>query len=143
MSDANVTPILAAVVALVLWTFVMLISLYATRIPAISRHSVALDPGQTKEAFHSRFPSSVRWKSDNYAHLVEQPTLFYAVALMLALLAEGHGLNAALAWTYVGLRVAHSLVHVTVNKIMLRFAIFMAASLVLLALAVRAALLVF
>jgi hypothetical protein len=62
---------------------------------------------------------------------------------MPALLAEGHGLNAALAWTYVGLRVAHSLVHVTVNKIMLRFAIFIAASLVLLALAARAALLVF
>ena len=141
MSNPN-TPILAAVVALVLWTFVMLIWLYATRIPAISKHRVALDPGQTKEAFHSQFPPSVRWKSDNYAHLTEQPTLFYAIALVLALLGEGHGINAALAWTYVGLRVAHSLVHVTVNTIMLRFAIFIAGSLVLLALAVRAALLV-
>jgi len=143
MSNPNITPILAAAAALVLWTFVMLIWLYATRIPAISRHNVTLDPGQTKEAFHSQFPPAVRWKSDNYAHLVEQPTLFYAVALMLALLGEGRGLNAALAWTYVGLRVVHSLVHATVNKIMLRFVIFVAASLVLLALAVRAALLVF
>jgi len=136
-------PLLAAVVALVLWTFVMLIWLYATRIPAIAKHNVALDPAQTKDTFHSQFPPSVRWKSDNYAHLLEQPTLFYAIALVLAVLGEGNGLNAALAWTYVGLRVAHSLVHATINKILLRFSIFLAGSFVLLALAVRAALLVF
>ena len=71
---------------------------------------------------------------------MEQPTLFYAVALTLALLGEGAGLNAALAWLYVGLRIAHSLVHAIVNAIMLRFAIFMAASVVLLVMTVRAAL---
>ena len=135
-------PILAAMITLVLWTLVMLLWLYATRIPAISKHNVTLDPGQTREAFHHQFPPQIRWKSDNYAHLLEQPTLFYAVVLLLAFLGEGHGLNAILAWTYVGLRVAHSLVHVTVNKIMVRFSIFVAGSLVLLALAIRAAWLV-
>jgi hypothetical protein len=136
-------PILAAMVTLVLWTLVMLIWLYATRIPAISKYNIRLDPGQTKDAFHDQFPPSIRWKSDNYAHLLEQPTLFYAVVLLLAVLGEGHGLNAALAWVYVGLRVAHSLVHVTVNEIMVRFSVFVAGSLVLLALAIRAALLAF
>jgi hypothetical protein len=82
----------------------------------------------------------VRWKADNYNHLMEQPTLFYAVTLTLALLGEGAGLNAALAWLYVGLRVAHSLVQALVNIIMVRFAIFMAASVVLLVMTVRAAL---
>ena len=136
-------PMLAAMVALILWTLLMLTWLYATRIPAISTYDVSIDPGQTKEAFHNQFPPSVRWKSDNYAHLLEQPTLFYAIVLLLALLGEGHGLSVVLAWTYVGLRVAHSLVHATVNNIMVRFSIFVAGSLVLLALAVRAALLVF
>jgi hypothetical protein len=74
---------------------------------------------------------------------MEQPTLFYATALVLAVAGQGDGLNAALAWGYVGLRVVHSLVQATVNVIMVRFLIFMVASLVLLALAVRAALGVF
>jgi hypothetical protein len=74
---------------------------------------------------------------------MEQPTLFYAVALILALLGEGGGLNTGLAWLYVGLRIAHSLVQALINVVMLRFAIFMAASFVLLVMTVRAALIVF
>ena len=85
----------------------------------------------------------MRWKADNYNHLMEQPTLFYAVAASLAILGAGGGANAGLAWAYVVLRVAHSLVQATVNIIMIRFALFTVSSLVLLALAIRAALVVF
>jgi hypothetical protein len=86
---------------------------------------------------------SHRVRADNYNNLMEQPTLFYAMALTLALLGAGDGLNTGLAWLYVGLRVAHSLVQAMVNVLMARFAIFMIASLVLLAMSVRAALIVF
>ncbi len=136
------SPILAPVVALVLWSFVMWAWLYATRIPAISKAKVALDPTRTKEGFDALLPPRVRWKADNYNHLMEQPTLFYAVALTLALLGAGDGVNLGLAWCYVGLRIAHSLVQATFNIIMLRFAIFMVASVVLLVMALRAAVLV-
>jgi hypothetical protein len=88
-------------------------------------------------------PPQVRWKADNYNHLLEQPTIFYATALALAVSGHVGGLDAALAWGYVGLRVIHSLVQATVNVILIRFSIFMASSLVLLVLAVRAALAVF
>ena len=74
---------------------------------------------------------------------MEQPTLFYAVTLTLALLGAGNGLNVALAWAYVSLRIAHSLVQAIINVVMIRFALFMAASLVLLAMSVRAAMIVF
>jgi len=137
------SPILAPLLALVLWSFVMWAWLYATRIPAIIKNRIALDPHRPVAEFHAQLPAPVRWKADNYNHLMEQPTLFYAVTLTLALLGAGAGLDTVLAWTYVGLRIAHSLVQATVNVIMIRFAIFMAASLVLLVLAVRAALLVF
>ena len=133
------SPILAPLVALVLWSFVMWAWLYATRIPAIVKNKIVLDPQRPKEEFHAHLPARVRWKADNYNHLMEQPTLFYAVALTLALIGEGMGLNAGLAWLYVGLRVVHSLVQAMVNVIMLRFAIFMVASVVLLVLALRAA----
>ena len=136
------SPILAPLIVLVLWSFVMWAWLYATRIPAIVKNKIVLDPDRPKEEFHARLPAQVRWKADNYNHLMEQPTLFYAVALTLALIGEGVGLNAGLAWLYVALRIIHSLVQATVNIILLRFAIFMTASVVLLAMTVRAAFLV-
>jgi hypothetical protein len=134
------SPVLAPLIALVLWSFVMSAWLYATRIPAIVKNKIALDPHRPKEEFHALLPAHVRWKADNYNHLMEQPTLFYAVVLTLAVIGEGTSLNAGLAWLYVALRIVHSFVQATVNVIMVRFAIFMVASVVLLVLALRAAL---
>ena len=136
------SPILAPVVALVLWSFVMWAWLYATRIPALRKHRIVYDPRRPAEEFHAQLPAAVRWKADNYNNLMEQPTLFYAVALVLALLDAGTGFNAVLAWLYVGLRILHSLVQAIVNVVLLRFALFMAASFVLLLMTVRAALVV-
>ncbi len=90
----------------------------------------------------ANLPAEVRWKADNYNNLMEQPTLFYAVALALALVGAGGGLNDMLAWTYVALRIVHSLIQATVNLIMPRFTVFMLGSIVLLALTIRAALLI-
>jgi len=136
------SPILAPVVALVLWTFVMWAWLYATRIPAVRANNVPLDPTWSKAEFDAQLPTRVRWKADNYNHLMEQPTLFYAVALTLALLDAGEGWTLGLAWTYVGLRIAHSFVQALTNIILLRFSLFMVASMVLLVMALRAAYLV-
>jgi hypothetical protein len=133
------SPILAPLVALVLWSFVMWTWLYATRIPAIIKNKVVYDPHRPATEFHAQLPAQVRWKADNYNNLMEQPTLFYAVTLTLALLDVGAGLNTYLAWLYVGLRIAHSLVQATINSIMPRFAIFMAASVILLIMSIRAA----
>ncbi|MCX7899883.1 MAG: MAPEG family protein, partial [Methylocystis sp.] len=123
------SPLLAPAIALVLWTFVMWAWLYATRIPAISKNRIRLDPEQSRDAFNAQLPPQTRWKADNYNHLHEQPTLFYAVTLTLAMLGAGDTINLTLAWLYVALRVAHSLVQALVNIIMLRFAIFMVSSL--------------
>ena len=133
------SPILVPLVALVLWSFVMLAWLYATRIPGMVKNKIVYDPNRPNEEFHARLPAPVRWKADNYNHLMEQPTLFYAVALTLALIGEGTGLNAGLAWLYVGLRIVHSFVQAIVNVVLVRFAIFMVASVVLLVMALRAA----
>jgi hypothetical protein len=137
------SPILAPVIALVLWTFVMGVWLYATRIPALQKHRIIYDPQRPSEEFHAQLPAEVRWKADNHNNLLEQPTLFYAVALTLALLDAGSGLNAGLAWAYVVLRIAHSLVHALINKVLIRFALFAVASLILLLMTIRAAWIVF
>ena len=135
--------ILAPLMALVLWTFVMWAWLYATRIPAIRKNKIVMDPQRPGGELLAQLPAEVRWKADNYNNLMEQPTLFYAVALTLALLDADAGLNTGLAWLYVSLRVVHSLVQAIVNIIIIRFAIFMAASFVLLVMAIRAAMIIF
>ena len=137
------SPILAPVVALVLWSFVMWAWMYATRIPAIATNRIVYDPHRPAEEFMAKIPSRVRWKADNYDHLMEQPTLFYSVALTLALLGEGAGLNTSLAWAYVALRVVHSLIQALFNKVEIRFAVFTLGSLVLLAMTIRSAIVVF
>jgi hypothetical protein len=137
------TALLGPVVALVLWSGVIWAWMYATRIPAIRRARMVLDPNAPRGEQMAQLPSAVRWKADNYNHLMEQPTLFYAVALALAVLGDASTASVALAWGYVALRVAHSLVQVLVNVILVRFALFFVSSLLLFALALRAALQVF
>ena len=135
--------ILQPVVALVLWSMVMWAWLYATRIPALRAANAPLDPNMTLADLNARIPPQVRWKADNYNHLFEQPTLFYAVAIALAVLGDVSWWSVALAWTYVAIRVVHSVWQAQVNQITVRFAIFSISGLVLLALSIRAALQVF
>ncbi|WP_308366960.1 MULTISPECIES: MAPEG family protein [unclassified Microbulbifer] len=125
------SPILAPVIALVAWSLVIWLWMYVTRLPAIAKAQIKLDPEAPRGEQMNTLPARVRWKADNYNHLMEQPTLFYAVALSLALMDEGSGANLVLAWSYVGLRVIHSLVQVLVNNIEVRFAIFMLSTLML------------
>ena len=136
------TAILAPVTALLILSCIMWAWMYVTRIPAVRRAGMKLDPDIPKGVQMAELPARVRWKADNYNHLLEQPTLFYAVAFTLALLGAGEGLNLTLAWAYVALRVAHSLHQALWNKIEIRFVLFLLSSLVLVALVVRAALLV-
>jgi hypothetical protein len=135
----SVTPIVAPVVALAAWTHVMWFWMYATRIPAIFAAKMKLDPNLPKGQLMATLPPRVRWKADNYNHLFEQPTVFYAVALSLAIMGQGTGINAMLAWAYVALRVAHSLLQALWNNINARFSLFALSAFVLMALTFNAA----
>lgn len=137
------SPILAPVTVLIAWTLVMWLWLYATRIPAMRKAGTPLDPNRPPGELMATLPPRVRWKADNYNHLMEQPTIFYAAAFVLALAEAGSGLNVILAWFYVILRIVHSLVQALVNNIMLRFTIFMLASLCLVGMTYGAILAVF
>jgi hypothetical protein len=133
--------ILQPVVALAAWTMVMWFWLYGTRIPALSAAQVDPDDlvhDPTKD-LDTILPPQVMWKAHNYNHLHEAPTVFYAVAITLAIIGAGDGLNAQLGWAYVVLRVIHSLIQATVNRVKLRFLVFAVSSFVLMALVGRAA----
>ncbi|MEH6519539.1 MAG: MAPEG family protein [Halioglobus sp.] len=136
------TALLAPVTALLLWTSVMWAWMYITRVPAVSNADMKLDPYAPKGEQMGSLPAKVRWKADNYNHLLEQPTLFYATAFTLVLLGAGNDTNLALAWTYVGIRVVHSLQQALWNKIEVRFVLFSLSWFALLALIIRAALVI-
>lgn len=125
--------ILQPVAVLAGWTMLMLVWMYAVRIPALLKNGIDVGSmrGGTGRDFDGKLPDPVQWKAYNYAHLHEAPTIFYAVAVVLAILGEGDGLNAMLAWGYAGLRIAHSLVQATFNRVQVRFTVFALSSLVL------------
>lgn len=124
------------VLILICWTFVLWFWMYATRIPAI--YAAGLDPARVKSKSDlDVLPQSVKQIADNYNHLHEQPTVFYALAAYSHLVGVADGLNAGLAWAYVGLRVVHSLIQCTINFVPLRFAVFVSSSLVLMVITAR------
>ena len=135
MTQAMLLP----VAALVAWTLVMAVWMFATRIPAMQAARI-----HPQKAVHTNsdamagLPSEVRQVADNYNHLMEQPTIFYAVALVLAVSGEAAAIDVWLAWGYVALRVAHSVWQATKNIVMIRFYIFLAATALLFPLAGRA-----
>lgn len=135
------SPILGPVVALVAWSLVMMLWMIVTRFTAMRRKGISLKGrvGTRTGWLEGVIEDRANWKAHNYNHLVEQPTLFYAIALALALLDRGGGINLILAWTYVGLRVLHSLVQATVNIVAYRTALWVLSSLALIGLTVHAA----
>jgi hypothetical protein len=141
--------ILKPVIALAAWSTIMWIWLYAARLPAMSRARIdgTKMVGSTGKSLREDLVAAgeerASWVADNYNHLMEQPTVFYATAIALALIGQGNGLNATIAWAYVGLRVTHSLVQVLSNRVIYRFALFMLSGIALAVLVLHATLAAF
>ena len=134
-------PILAPAALLILWSLVMLFWMVATRFPAMAKSGMDLGkapPGGRGSNLEGVIPDKVNWKAHNYTHLMEQPTLFYATVVILALAGAGHGLNLYLAWAYVIIRIIHSIWQATVNLVNVRFLLFVASTICLLIMAINA-----
>ena len=134
-------PLLGPIVALVAWSIVMLCWMVVTRMPALKKVGFDLSTrvGSKPGALDGVVDDKAQWKAHNYIHLMEQPTLFYAIVFALILMGQNFPLNVGLAWTYVGLRIAHSIVQATWNRILVRFILFALSTLCLLALTLHAA----
>ena len=135
------TSILAPAAVLVAWSLVMLLWTAATRFPALAKSGIDLKtapPGGRGQDLEGVVPASVQWKSHNYTHLMEQPTIFYATVMILAITGAVTPLLVTLAWSYTGIRVVHSLWQSTVNKVNIRFLLFLLSTVCLTILAVHA-----
>ena len=136
--------ILAPAAVLVLWSLVMLYWMAFTRLPALKNLGGgsggglrSAKPGGRGQDLEGVIPDQIQWKAHNYAHLMEQPTIFYAAVAILAIMGPGSW-DVLLAWIYVGLRIVHSVYQATVNVVKVRFLLFLVSSIALTILAVRA-----
>lgn len=137
--DSNA--ILGPAAVLVLWSLVVLAWLVVTRFGAFSAVGISLGsaaPGSRYADVEKDMPAKVNWVSHNYTHLMEQPTLFYAVVAILALSGDTSTVNLYAAWGYVALRIAHSLWQGLVNVIMVRVTLFTLSTVCLWVLGVNA-----
>ncbi len=133
--------ILAPAAVLVLWSLIMLLWMAGTRFPAMAKSGADLAKaaaGGRGSDLEGVIPDKVNWKSHNYTHLMEQPTLFYATVVILAIAGAGHGMNLYLAWGYVIIRIIHSIWQATVNLVNVRFLLFIASTICLLIMAINA-----
>lgn len=128
---------LLPVITLIAWTMLVWLWMYATRIPAMTEAAINPDDARHPGTYGHLLPSNVRAVADNYNHLHEQPTVFYALMFFAALTGGADQTALYLAWGYVALRVLHSLVQILVSKVIPRFAVFALGSLVLIALTVK------
>ena len=134
------SPLLAPVVALIAWSLVVMLWMAATRLPAMRKAGLGLNRRGGRGAnLEGVLPDEVNWKAHNYQHLMEQPTIFYAIVLVLVLMGMDVAINVWLAWGYVALRIAHSIVQATINVVLYRFLLFLLSSLCLIGLTVHAA----
>ena len=134
------SPLLGPVVALVAWTLVVMVWMAFTRLPAMKKAGIDVSKlvGGRGANLEGVIPDRVQWKSHNYTHLLEQPTIFYAIALTLAMMGMNQPINVYLAWGYVVFRILHSLIQCTSNIVRFRFPLFGLASFCLLGLTVHA-----
>ncbi len=134
------SPLLGPVVALVAWTLVMLVWMAGSRFAALKKAGIDITKsvGGRGQDLQGAIPNEANWKAHNFTHLHEQPTIFYAIMLVLVAMRQDAWINVWLAWGYVGLRILHSIVQSTVNKVKLRFPLFALSTLCLVGLTVHA-----
>ena len=137
----EITPILAPAAILVLWSLVVLLWMTATRFPAFAKAGIEVSNaprGARYADVEKDMPAKVNWVSHNYTHLMEQPTIFYAVIAILAIAGTTNEVNVYAAWAYAGLRIAHSLWQGLVNVVKIRILLFTLSTICLWVLAMNA-----
>ena len=103
---------------------ILFLLLAATRIPSIIKYFGKLQAVKHSEDLRPNLPTAARNITDNYNHLFEQPTLFYALVTYIYLMQHVDPTHVYLAWLYAALRIVHSLIQITSNNVSYRALVF-------------------
>ncbi len=120
-------PLLLPLLAQVALTFIVMISMYRTRVAEMK--SKQIHPQQIKTRSKSKeLLTDSASASDNFSNLFELPVLFYTAILLTLMLMVQDSILVILAWAFVASRYLHSFIHVTYNQVMHRFSVFLFSS---------------
>lgn len=137
--SVDTTGFLTPVIALIIWTLIVWIVLYAKRLPVLAKAGPLTDDVKSPDGeWKKAMPLKTQAAAHNYNHLMEQPTIFYAFMFYALLSGVGTALIGMLAWAYVGLRVVHSLIQISAGPVMIRFIVFSLSTLCLMVMVVLA-----
>lgn len=134
----NMTSIFGPFFAMILLTFIVWVYMYIRRLSFIAQNRISPAELATPGALAKRTPLAVATPADNLRNLFEVPVLFYAMALYLHATGQVDALHVTAAWVFVAFRVLHSAVHCTFNHVPLRFGLYIASTLALAFMVLRA-----
>jgi len=129
-------PLLIPLLAQVALTFIVMLTMYRKRVAEMKSKRIHPQRTKTRSSAHGVLPAS-ETAADNYSNLFESPVLFYTAILLTLILMVQDPILVVLAWAYVTSRYIHSFIHITYNRVMHRFSVFIFSSFVLLAIWVR------
>jgi hypothetical protein len=121
-------------------TLIVWVYMYARRISFISANKISPNDLAASGKLAQLSPPAVSNPSDNLRNLFEIPVIFYALALYLFITKQVDSIYVIAAWIFVAFRVLHSAVHCTFNLVILRFYLYLFASLAVWFIGIRAAL---
>ena len=130
---------LTPALALIIWTLIMMMVMYKRRIPAMAAISKRTQDFIDDPALGNKMPASARWAADNFNHLHENPTIFYALMFIIFLMDKVTPLALYCAWGYVAIRVVHSIVQISTNNVLVRFSLFVLSAVLLIIMALSTA----
>ncbi|CAM3250215.1 MAPEG family protein [Sphingomonas antarctica] len=120
-------------------TLAMMLWMSVARLPAMKAEGLTLQDAAHTDVLRSRLPSTVTRIADNFRHLFETPTIFYAISLAIVVVGLADPLHALCAWLFLACRVLHSIVQATMNIVSVRATLYMLSWLALATMIVRAA----
>ena len=129
-------PLLIPLLAQVALTFIVMIVMYLKRVSEMKTKRIHPQRTKTRSNTHGVLTDSES-TANNYANLFESPVLFYVAILLTLILMVQDSILVVLAWTWVTLRYIHSFIHITYNRVMHRFLVFIFSSFVLFAIWLR------
>ena len=116
------------VLAMVFLTFIVWIHMYVVRLSEMKTHGIG---PEEMTAFNRNLPARIVTSGDNLRNLFEMPILFYVAATMIILTEVSDATFVYLCWAFVVLRYLHSFIHSTYNRVLHRFLVYAASSIVL------------
>ncbi len=119
-------------------TLLVWLHMFVQRVSFAQGNKIDIEQFKTPADVQALVPANASGASNNFKNLFELPVIFYAVCLYLTVTLQVDSVYTNCAWVFLGLRVLHSLIHCSYNKVAHRFGVYILSAIALWVMVVRA-----